>query len=119
MYKIYKPLHRYEFYLDIIPRSLRLFFTKLRVSVLPLRIQTGRHGRNYIPHNTRYCLCCRSLDIEDELRRKYIKRFYYTNPSVVKYHLLLRSNNKAERVNLCKFIKESLSLRNQILNNTN
>ena len=25
MYKIYKPLHGYEFYLDIIPRSLRLF----------------------------------------------------------------------------------------------
>ena len=40
-----------------------------------------------------------------------------TNRSVVKYHLLLRSNNKAELVNLCKFIKESLSLRNQILNN--
>ena len=106
-------------------------FSKLRVSVLPLRIQAGRHGRNYIPHNTRYCLCCRPLDIEDEfhficicsyfseLRRKYIKRFYYTNPSVVKYHLLLPSNNKAELVNLCKLIKESLSLRNQILNNTN
>ena len=87
MYKIYKPLHGYECYLDIIPRSLRLFFTKLRVSVCPLRIQTGRHGRNYIPRNTRYCLCCRSLDIEDEfhficicsyfseLRRKYIKRY--------------------------------------------
>ena len=97
MYTIYKPLHGYECYLDIIPRSLRLFFTKLRVSVCPLRIQTGRHGRDYIPHNTRYCLCCRSLDIEDEfhficifsyfseLRRKCI---YYTNPSVVKYHLL-------------------------------
>jgi len=26
MYKIYKPLHGYECYLDIIPRSLRLFF---------------------------------------------------------------------------------------------
>ena len=25
MYNIYKPLHGYEFYLDIIPRSLRLF----------------------------------------------------------------------------------------------
>jgi len=29
MYKIYKPLHGYEFYLDIIPRSLRLFFYKI------------------------------------------------------------------------------------------
>ena len=131
MYKIYKPLQGYECYLDIIPRSLRLFFTKLRVSVCLLRIQAGRLGRHFIPRNTRYCLCCRSLDIEDkfhficicsyfsELRRKNIKRFNYTYPSVVKFHLLLRSNNKAELVNLCKIITESLSLRNQILNNTN
>jgi len=61
MYNIYKPLQCYEFYLDIILRSLRLFFTK--VSVLPLRIQARRHGRNYIPRNIRYCLCCRSLGI--------------------------------------------------------
>ena len=33
--------------------------------------------------------------------------------------MTLRSNNKAELVNLCKFIKESLTLRNQILNKTN
>ena len=109
---------------------MRLFFTKWRVSVLPLRIQAGRHGRNYIPRNIRYYLGCRSLDIKDEfhcicicsyfseLRRKY-QMFYYTNPSAVKYHLLLRSYNKAELVNLCKFINESLSPRNQILNNTN
>jgi len=36
MYNIYNLLQCYEFYLGIIPRSLRLFFTN--VSVLPLRI---------------------------------------------------------------------------------
>jgi len=30
MYKIYKPLHGYEFYLVVIPRSLRLFFYKIK-----------------------------------------------------------------------------------------
>ena len=47
--------------------------------------------------NQRYCLCCNSNDIEDEfhfvcvcpsfndIRKKYIKKFYYIRPSVFKY----------------------------------
>ena len=92
MYKIFKSSLLYETYLDYIPRHLRSYLTKLRLSVLPLRIQTGRYNRNNIPRNQRYCLCCQQDDLEDEfhfvcicpcfleLRKKYIKRFLLCAP---------------------------------------
>ncbi|XP_052255506.1 uncharacterized protein LOC127861165 [Dreissena polymorpha] len=85
MYRVFKPTIVYESYLDLLPRSLRTQFVKLRISVHSLRIQTGRYGRNNIPRNERYCVCCNSRDIEDEfhfvcicpcfsvLRQKYLK----------------------------------------------
>ena len=56
LYKEYKLNFEYETYLDIIPRSLRFYFSRLRLLVHPLRIQTGRFGRNRIPREERYCL---------------------------------------------------------------
>ena len=94
IYKEVKTSFGYEHYLDILPRKLRLFFTRLRLSVHPLRIQTGRYARNRIPREERYCLVCNGTDIEDEyhficicpryadLRKKYLKRCYYMHPSV-------------------------------------
>ena len=117
MYRMFKTTFEYEHYLDLLPKSLRLYFVKLRASAHPLRIQTGRYTRNNIPREERYCLCCNQRDIEDEfyficvcscsrlLRQKYIKRFYYINPSVVKFHDLLISARKIEIFNvflLCK-----------------
>ena len=130
MYRTFKTSLDYETYLDLVPKSLRLYFVQLRVSVHPLRIQTGRYARNNIPRNERYCLCCNSRDIEDEyhficichcycqLRKTYIKRFYYVNPSVFKFHQLLTSCNKNEIMNVCKYIKEAFTIRNSIINNT-
>ena len=128
MYKIFKSSFLYESYLDFVPRNLRFFLTKLRLSVLPLRIQTGRYARNNEPREQRYCLCCQHLDIEDEfhfvcicssfseIRRKYIKRTYFMRPSVFKYHQLLLSENRNDLVNLCKFVKEAMVHRNELLN---
>ena len=102
----------------------------LRVSAHPLRIQTGRYAQNNIPRNERYCLCCNDLDLEDEyhficicrcysdLRKKFISRIYYENPSVYKFHKLLVSCDKSVIYNVCKYIKEALVIRNTILNNT-
>ena len=42
MYKIYKVSHKYEGYLNIIPLLLRCYFTRLRLSLHPLRIQKGQ-----------------------------------------------------------------------------
>lgn len=66
MYRIFKTQLMYENYLDLLPRNCRLFLTRLRLSVHPLRIQVGRYARNNIPRNERYCICCNMADIEDE-----------------------------------------------------
>jgi len=66
MYRIFKTTLEYETYLDLLPKSLRTYFVKLRASAHPLRIQTGRYARNNIPRNERYCQCCDQRDIEDE-----------------------------------------------------
>ena len=67
-----------------------------RLSVHPLRMQTGRYGRPRIVPEERYCLCCGARDIEDEyhficicscyvvIRRKYLHKDLYQNPSMFK-----------------------------------
>ena len=46
VYKIFKTSLEYELYLNVLPKSLRLYFTRLRISVHPLRIQTGRYAND-------------------------------------------------------------------------
>ena len=130
MYKVLKTSLIYEEYFDLLPRRLRLFFVRLRVSAHPLRIQTCRYAQNNTPWNERYCICCNQLDLEDEyhyicicrcntdLMKKYISRTIYINPSVYKYHKLLVSCEKSVNIsNVCKYIKEALAQRNTILSN--
>ncbi|XP_052807677.1 uncharacterized protein LOC128236681 isoform X2 [Mya arenaria] len=128
LYKDFKTTFGYEHYLDILPKSLRLFFCRLRLSVHPLRIQTGRYNRNRIQRDKRYCLCCNRSDIEDEfhficicpcfnlIRKKYIKRNYYIRPSVLKFIELLNSTNRQELIKLSLFVKEALCIRRTTLN---
>ena len=127
-YKNFKLNFGYESYLDILPRKYRYYFCRLRLSVHPLRIQTGRYNRNNTPRDQRYCLCCNTFDIEDEyhficvcscfnsLRMQYLKKCYYVRPSVFKFIDLLSTQNKSILIKLSKYIHESLSLRNAIIN---
>ena len=41
--KFFKPDFGYEMYLDVLTKSLRIFFSRLLISVHTLRIQTGRY----------------------------------------------------------------------------
>jgi len=66
LYKFVKPEFGYEMYLDVLPKYLRIFFSRLRMFVHPLRIQTGRYTNDNRPRNERYCMVCNSHDIEDE-----------------------------------------------------
>ena len=112
MYCHFKSTICYENYLDIIPRHLRFYFTRLRASIFPLRIQIGRYGRNRVTREQRHCQCCEDLDIEheyhficicnvySEIRKKYLKRYYFTHPSVYKYHQLLKSSNRQDNLNI-------------------
>lgn len=125
-YKCFKHNFEYETYLDILPHSLRCILSKIRLSCLPLRIQTGRYAPNRIERNERLCLYCNSGDIEDEyhficvcskfaeLRKLYIKKYYFARPSMFKFIQLLNSSNKNLIRNLCIFVRESLKLRNSL-----
>jgi len=97
LYKECKHVFGYENYLDVLPISLRFYFCRLRLSVHPLRMHTGRYDRPRIVPEERCCLCCDTLDLEDEyhfiyicscyvvIRRKYLHKDLYQNPSMFKF----------------------------------
>ena len=113
----------YERYLDVLPGDLKTYVCKIRISAHSLRIQTGRYARNRIPRSERYCIYCNTNDLEDEfhfilicscysdIRKKYIRKYFYQNPSMYKFIELLKSDNRTNIVNLAYFIKNALSIR--------
>ena len=132
-YKFYKNNFTNEAYLDIVPYNLRFFLTRLRLGLLPLRIQTGRYARNRIPRNERICLCCSNAgllnpDIEDEfhfllkcpcfdeLRHKYIPQYYYKTASMYKFLQLLQHERSKVLTHLAIFVRDALLIRTQNMN---
>ena len=125
-YKCFKNYFEYENYLDQLPHPLRCIFSKIRLSCHPLRIQTGRYAPNRVARNERICVYCDSNDIEDEyhficvcrkfndFRKKFIKKYYYTRPSMFKFIQLMQSSNIKILHNLCLFIRESLKFRHSL-----
>jgi hypothetical protein len=124
LYKNCKELFSYENYLNILPKNLRFYITRIRMSAHTLRVQTGRYGQNRIPRSERYCLFCNTMDLEDEyhfvlicpcyvdIRKKYVKQYYYKRPSMCKFIELISSNNKIILMNLAKYLRESIKIRN-------
>ena len=113
-------------YLSVIENTkYRNILAKLRLSSHKLNIETGRH--NKIARNDRKCTMCNINDIEDEfhfvlkcpvyadLRRQYIPRYYYTHTSLMKYILLMQSNNKILIRKLAMFCDKSFKLRDSLL----
>ena len=130
MYNNVKEVFGYEQYLDMLPYDLRSYICIIRLSAHTLHIQTGRYGRNRIPRSERYCIYCRSNDIEDEyhfiikcqcfedLRKKYIKKHYYKRPNMLKFIELLKSSDFDIVLNLAKYLKASFSLRLSLTHTT-
>ena len=128
-YKLFKNSFKFEYYLDNIPLKLRIPLTKLRLSSHQLRIETGRYGNNRTERNQRHCMICNSGDLEDEyhficicsaynqIRKRYINKFYFYRPSVVKFIELMQSVNYSVVIKLCKFIREAFIIRQNIVNN--
>jgi len=108
-------------------------FTKLRLSSHQLRVETGRYASNRTPHNERYCLICNSIDLEDkyhfllicnmytytDIRRQYINKYYYENPSVLKLIELVQSKDATILNNLCKYVYEAFEKRVNVVNVVN
>ena len=103
-----------------------MYLTQFRISSHSLRIHNGRLTNNKIPRNERYCMYCGSRDIEDTyhficicpyystLRSRFIDKFYFLRPRVLKFNLLMGSTNKDILINLAKYNKCSLDIRKSI-----
>ena len=97
----------------------------MRLSSHNLCIETGRyHG---IDRNNRLCVMCDLQLLEDEshfilqcnkytdLRKKYIKKYYWSRPSAYKLVQLFSVENTHELCNLGKYIYYAFKIRNNML----
>ena len=129
MYKEIKQTFELSSYLLVIhKRKLRNAIAKLRLSSHRLSIEVGRH-RN-IPRWERKCTLCNRNDLEDEyhftlicpsytdLRQQYIQRYFYVNPSVLKYITLMNSTKAKVLRNLAIYITKAFKLRDSLINET-
>ena len=89
-----------EPYLTCIDKVIfKIALCKFRVSAHTLKIESGR--RNNIPRAQRICEMCEGVHVEDEfhfllvcplyndLRQKYIPRYYFNPPLVHKFRILI------------------------------
>jgi len=61
-YKHFKVDFELEPYLDILPKKIRFYIAKLRLSSHPLKIETGRYGINRIERHERLCDYCDTMN---------------------------------------------------------
>ena len=107
--------HNLQFYLDRpVNFMYKPYICKYRTSAHNLNIETGRYYN--IDRNQRYCNMCNANALEDEyhfilecikyndLRQKYIKPYYWRNPSVYKLVQLMSVRNIKELNNLGKYL---------------
>lgn len=107
-----------------IPKSLRCYLTRIKISAHPLAIETGRYSKPKVPSNQRFCNFCKTK-VEDEvhflfqcpqynsLRNKYnIISLDTTNFDVISR--IINPESFSELKQLCSFIKEALQIRNHL-----
>ena len=113
-------------YLDVlnIPKY-RSAFTRLRLSSHRLEVECGRWRKPLcVPFDDRKCRQCNSLEDEyhfliecqnyDELRKTYIKPYFWKHPSYFKCIQLLTSENKSELKKLSVYIHKAFEARTLI-----
>lgn len=126
LYRELKSTFETSFYLlKMNNRKYRNTLAKFRLSSHCLAIETGRH-RN-IERSARKCNFCTLDEIEDEyhfvlicpyyndLRRIYIKRYFYTRPSMYKFINLLNTTKLKDLNNLAKFLINAFKLRENLV----
>ena len=103
-----------------IPVKFQRCISKIRLSSHQLAIEAGRYS-NTIRRDRCCRLCVNSIEDEyhfilvcplfTELRRKFIKEYYYKRPSMFKLIQLFNTENFKDLCNLGKFIYNSFILR--------
>ena len=97
----------------------RIALTRLICSSHRLCIETGRWARPVVPRNERKCNVCNKLSDEyhfllecvkfNENRKKFIKQYYWRNPSMLKCINLVTTKNSKELRNLAKYVYQCFS----------
>ena len=101
--------------------------TRLRTRNNRLHIETGSWSKPPIPYERRYCLCCNTIDLEDEfhfvlicpiyseVRQKYIPKYYRVRPSMYKFLQLMSTENVSLLRKLSSFVHNAFILRNILM----
>ena len=94
--------------------------TRLRTCNHRLKSETGRWVKPPVPIANRICDVCNEYDDEYhlvltckkyiDLRKKYIKSYYYNRPSMYKFVSLVNCENFTIILNLCIFLFKSSKL---------
>ena len=105
----------------------RMSLTRFRTRNNRLRVETGSWGNSPVPFEERYCQCCNNDIVEDEyhfllvcsqyndIRKKYIPRFYRRRPNMQKFVQLLSSENCVLQRKLAAFTFYAFKNRNDLL----
>ena len=115
-YRIFKQDLYFEKYLIKLPFRYRMNLCKFRCGNHRLPVVTGRYYN--IDRKSRVCTLCKSNFLGDEfhyifecsafneLRIKYVKRYFRIRPNTLKMNQLFTSTKLPTLINLAKFCKE-------------
>jgi hypothetical protein len=125
-YSRFKHSFELESYLDnySIDKKFKIALTRFRLSSHNLEIERGRY--NNVIRSERICQFCNLNVVENEyhflltcplysnIRKKYLRRNYYTWPSLNKFDHLMMTKNKKEIANLSKYLYFANKLRKEL-----
>lgn len=112
-YKLFKTDFIMESYISKLSSKAAIIFCKFRTTNHKLAIERGRYEN--VRREERSCTFC-SKNLGDEyhtivecesllnLRKQYVKPYYYLRANVIKFSELMSSQNTKELYNLIKFI---------------
>ena len=116
---------QYKTYLDTLNiAKYRKNLSRLRLSSHRLEVEAGRWAKpNKIPYENRKCRRCDVLEDEFhfvmecsmyiDLRRRYINRYYWQRPNMLKFIELLSTEHGKTLKNLSVFIEKGFKLRKE------
>ena len=118
---------QYKTYLDMLNiAKYRKNLSRLRLSSHRLEVEAGRWAKpNKIPYENRKCKNCDVLEDEfyfvmecslyGDLRKKYIRRYYWQRPNMLKFIELMSTEHGKTLKNLSVFIEKGFRLRKELL----
>ena len=99
--------------------------SRLRCSSHKLKVEAGRLQKpTKTPFDQRKCIYCNNIEDEfhflfecclyTDIRKKYVKKYYWKNPNILKFIELLKTENKSIIKNVSMFIHKAFEIRNNL-----